>query len=357
MKAFRIPPIYCPLPLARHPALDKVEAGCIDYMRKWRLFWTDAQLQRLIATRCGEVVAMLYPFGGQTLLQVAADYMLWAFAYDDEYCDEGPASRDPAALIAGSSRMQRAMESAEVLFDPEDRYGMALRDLRLRVAEHGRPMHAERFVMMQRSYFMAEMWKAVAPKPMLNDYAIKRLYGGGGMSFTVFCYIVPQLDISEEELFSRPVIALTEMADTFTTWDNDIISYPKERARSQDKQHNLISVLCREYRCSDEESVVIAVRMRDRVQGLFSRLRDHLMQHGSPALRRYADYLGYYAKGSLDWHRSNPRYLYTNGISGELCMVGAEPADAPLDDSHDPLPISAIAWWWQYDPARRSVLS
>ena len=68
---------------------------------------------------------------------------------------------------------------------------MALRDIRLRMMALGLTSEAARLTTVVRTYFMAEMWKAVSPSPTLSDYVTQRLMGGGGMTFPLFCYFVP----------------------------------------------------------------------------------------------------------------------------------------------------------------------
>ncbi|UUQ65916.1 terpene synthase [Pseudomonas fuscovaginae UPB0736] len=353
MRPIRLPPIYCPLPHSRHPHTDLLLPCCLEWLERWGLFIDDRHRQRLAVSGIGELCGTIYPQGTDELVQVATDYMMWTFAYDDEVCDEGPESHDSRALIDTTSRIQRSLESVELPMDEQDRYGMALRDIRLRLQAHGLSCHATRFATVMRTYFMAEMWKSVSLQPSLNDYIIQRLFGGGGMTFPPFCYMVARIDISEDELASRPVVALTEMAATFATWDNDLFSFPREMFLGRDQRgHNLVDIIRRSQGCSVEDAIVSAVRMRDRVQGLFMRLQEQLMTHGTPAISAYAERLSDYISGVLKWHLNNPRYVFLNGLDGDICVEGAELADRPLDESTEPLPIASIAWWWHHDPAR-----
>ncbi len=356
MQPISIPSIYCPLPVLQHPATDAIEQPCLDWLDQWGLFVDPVQRARLGAMGIGRLCGMIYPQGPQALLQIATNYMMWTFGYDDELCDEGPASEDARLLIEASSRIQRVLESTEVAVDPTDRYGMALRDIRLRLEEHGLEKEAARLSMLMRTYFMAEMWKAVSTQPSLNDYAIQRLMGGGGVTFPFFCYAVPKLDLAERELADRRIVALTEMAGTLAVWDNDIFSQPKELLRRQNKKgHNLIEVICRQYNCPAQEGLLIGVRMRERVQGLYLRLHEAMLGQVSPAMREYLLGLNAYISGVLQWHRITPRFRYINGVDGAICMQGGEPASEPLDTNTEPLPVPSIAWWWHYDTAGKTT--
>ncbi len=354
MKPITVPPIYCPLPVMQHPAIAAVEQPCREWLRRWGLFPSQVQRERLDAMGVGRLCGMIYPYGPQHTLQIATDYIMWAFAYDDELCDEGPASENPSLLIEASSRIQRILESPEVAIDPLDRYGMALLDIRRRLLAVGQEKQATRFTTLMRTYFMAEMWKSVSAQPSLSDYMPQRLMGGGGMTFPFFCHAVPQLDLDESELADRRIAALTEMAAMFALWDNDIFSWPKEVFRPQNKKgHNLIEVIGGEYRCSVEDALVIAVDMRERVQGLYLRLYEHMFSQVSPQMRQYLLGLNAYISGVLQWHRTTPRFRFINGVEGAECLLGGELACSPRPLGGEALPIASLAWWWQYDPAAK----
>lgn len=353
MKPVSIPAIYCPIPIAQHPASAALEQPCLAWLDRWKLFCDQPQRERLAVAKIGPLCGMIYPRGPLETLQIATDYMIWTFAYDDEICDEGPGSDDAHALIVATSRIQRMVESPEFEVDSTDRYGMALRDIRLRMMALGLTSEAARLTTVLRTYFMAEMWKAVSPNPTLSDYVTQRLMGGGGMTFPLFCYFVPKVKIAERSLVDRRVMALTEMAAFFAVLDNDLFSFPKDLMRGQNKKgHNLIEVIGREYDCSPSDAINTAIRMRERILGLYLRLQHSLRQHASLGLKRYMDGLDSYISGELQWHRISPRYHCVNGVDGARCLVGGEPAPEPFDDSPEPLAIESIAWWWHYDPAQ-----
>ncbi|WP_256349810.1 terpene synthase [Pseudomonas sp. B6002] len=333
-----------------------IEQPCLEWLAQWKLFPDTAQRDRLAVAGIGPLCGMIYPQGPLARLQVATDYMIWTFAYDDEICDEGPASGDPNALISATSRIQRMLESPEVAVDATDRYGLALRDIRRRMMALGSAREAARLTAVLRTYFMAEMWKAVAPRPTLSDYVTQRLMGGGGVTFPMFCYWVPNVSLSEKTLVDRRVMALTEIAAFFAVLDNDLFSFPKDSMRGQDKKgHNLVDAVSREYDCSPSDAIVTVVRMRERILGLYLRLQRSLRGQASVGLRRYLSGLDCYISGELQWHRMSPRYRYINAVDGACCLVGADVAEEPQDDSTEPLPIASIAWWWHYDPAGKTT--
>ncbi len=350
-----LPPFYCPFPVSTHPHLAAAEVGTVDFMDEFGLYWTPTQRRRLIDAECGRLAAILYPYGSNELLQVSSDYMLWAFAYDDEYCDEGPTSLRPAEHIVASSRMQRAIESPDLPIDESDRYAMAIRDIRRRLDRYASPLVGRRFAEWQRGYFWIEMWKQVSTQPSLNDYVIHRLYGGGGMTFPTFACIVPNLEVTEAELADHRFSAVLEMAATLGTWDSDFFSYTKERARSRSKGHNLVATIMREFSCSPQDAVEIGTDYRNRVMGLYLRLSRDVARQASQGLTDYITGLDHYVSGGLAWYCSNKRYNSTSGTGGGArTFVGGDLTEDPPAalDNAEPLPIPSIAWWWQHDPGR-----
>jgi hypothetical protein len=103
--------------------------------------------------------------------------------------------------------------------------------------------------------------------------------------------------------------------------------------------------------------VAEAVALRDRVMGLFLRLREQVAAEpgASPGLRRYLDALGHYIVGSIGWMNDAPRYASPRNRN-PLPVAGASWAirwsEASSDPSTEPPPLRAAAWWWaQLAPA------
>jgi hypothetical protein len=145
-------------------------------------------------------------------------------------------------------------------------------------------------------------------------------------------------------VLARPdVRALIEMTCVLGGWDNDIISYAKETHRVGDGQ-NLIDVITAQEGCSSAQALERAVAMRDAVMGLLLRLRQQTLADASPGLRRYITSLGYWVRGNIEWGSQSARYLSLDGLSA---TPGAGLAPQPADSHLGPLPIPAIAWWWQ----------
>lgn len=357
MKPIRLPSIACPLPFEAYPDGPRFDAASIAWMTDWHIYSDDAHRERLSHVDVGGLATMMYPAAASDpLMQVMSDYTIWAFSFDDEFCDEGGMSRRPAESALAMLRMQRAIESPEATIDPDDRYALALRDLRQRIDTLASPLHGARFVNAQRGYFFVEINKLLHPSPSLVDGATLRLASGGGIVFPVHAHIAGRVNIDQVDMESRPIMAMTEMAAMLIVWDSDIYSYGKEDAREpHDRRYNLCMWFQQNEACSREDAVVPALRLRNRVFSLYVRLREALLVDAAPEVRAYIRGLDGYVRGGFEWIRANNRYRYCNGIDGALAYEGGELADALPPDRDEPFPIQSLAWWWHYDPARPSI--
>jgi len=183
----QLPAFYCPFPPVAHPLAAQADARSVDFMHRCGLRAGDAERARLARAGCGDLAGRECPAAREGLLQVMADYNIWAFAFDDEYCGEGPLRERPGELADAAARMQRCAEVPEHTVYPGDRYGASLREMRSRLAQYATPLEADRFADLMRGYFAAEVRKAgfVArgQRPGLDDYTLVRLYSGGSMAF------------------------------------------------------------------------------------------------------------------------------------------------------------------------------
>ncbi|MGW1729243.1 terpene synthase family protein [Streptomyces sp. NPDC002306] len=351
-----IPPYYHPLQPAIHPMADKIDERAISWMRTFNLGLNAKERDRMTHCRIGQLVSRMVPSGQLEPMQVFADFLMWVFTFDDEYCDEGPLGSRPGELADAVSGMLRAFDSPGCpIVSPADRYSHALRDLRRRLDLCAAPSQIEHLSRTLTGYLLSEVRKAgyVAtsrPPKSLDSYIPMRMQNGGALAIIAFPAIAEGYDFPLSLLQSDRVRAITEMCVTISNYDADIFSYSKERARSGDG-FNIIDVICREYECEEKAAFAAAKSMRDRIMTLFLRILEHGPSQESPELSRYMAGLNRYMRGVIDWHFETERYMYLDGIQADSKIVQPAGWDDALDDpSHEPLPFSSVSWWWRYDP-------
>ncbi|QLG92789.1 hypothetical protein HZF02_12785 [Pseudomonas yamanorum] len=353
MTALTLPEISCPLPYRIYPHVESLEAGTVAWMDKWRLYSDEKHRERLASIGCGRLGALMYPFATNAdVAQIMSDYIVWAFSFDDEYCDEGEMSENPARSITAMLQMQRSIESPEVPAYPESKFAMALRDIRLRLDKYATPLHTARFVNTQRGYFMVEVGKLVNPQPTMSDCVLLRLSSGGGLVFPTLGHISTLVDISPLKMEDRRLCALTEMAGMMIVWESDFFSYGKELAREpEDRQHNIVSLIQQRRGVTHEQAMAQAFSLRDKTAGLYMRLRASVLKNASPEVAAYIESLDCYWRGGLEWISENPRYRYLNGVDGQVAYQGGKLTETFPNDCWGTVDIPSISWWWQYEPA------
>lgn len=354
-KPVTVPALYCPIPAAIHPSVDELQRRSNEWLDRFQLYTSETQRRRLKHGGSGMLAARMCPNGREELLQVKSDFNMWVIAFDDEYCDEGLLSDRPGELIEAVGRMHRAAEITEMIMDERERYGLALRDLRMRLDALASPEEGTRFLEAVRAFMMGEVRKvsyvARRQRPGLDDYTAVRLYMGGALVSPILTTSVNGGHLPIAHLANRRVRALTEAVAFLTTWAPDLFSAGKDEARSPDGFSPIEAIQRdRALRTGNpgtrEEAQAEAVVLWERVMMLYLRLRDRILA-GAPAdLAAYIQGLNAYVRGSLDWCRETSRYRYQNGVDGAEIMSSGELHSTPPKHSEEPIPIPAIAWWW-----------
>ncbi|MGW0732421.1 terpene synthase family protein [Streptomyces sp. NPDC002851] len=264
----QLPAFYAPFGPAVHPLAAEADARSLAWMHEYQLCSDEGERARMAQTDCGGLAGRMAPAARPDLLQIFSDYTLWAFAFDDEYCDEGPLGERPGELADACVRMLRCTEVPETPVYGDDRYGMALRDLRRRLDVASSPVHGARFASLMYGYLLTEVRKAgfVArgQRPGLDDYTLVRLFSGGSMVFVEVAGMCNGCPPPPHLADDRRVRAITETAATLCDWVTDFISHGKETERTGDG-FNLIDAVRQEYGCGEDEAYERAIVMWDRM--------------------------------------------------------------------------------------------
>ncbi|WP_158851692.1 terpene synthase family protein [Saccharothrix deserti] len=336
----RLRPFYCPIDAAIHPRVAEAERQAVNWIDRIGICASDRDRKRLLGTNSAEFYARFAPYACEEGLQTAARWVYWGFIFDDTQCDAGSLSGDPHTFLAMAGTVQRALETPwhEVV---DDRFALSLQDIGRSMRRCATPVQVRRFAEAHRAWLYAVAWQVANRSrdhmPDLSDYTTMRLNSAGGAPTIALLEIANGEEVPGAEMDSPAVRALTEMTILVASWDNDLHSYAKE-VREQHTDQSLVTVLAHHRRLTPDQAVDEALALRDRVMTRFLRLRERVAARPcSDALRVYLDCLGHAIRGNIDWAINVPRY---HG------MPHPGWADAPSDTNPAPLPIPAIAWWW-----------
>ncbi|GHF33310.1 hypothetical protein FHX82_005266 [Amycolatopsis bartoniae] len=348
MTTLELRPFYCPIEPAIHPEVDEVERRAIEWIDRFRFYSGETGRARVLGTNSAEFYARFAPAACREGLQAAVHWVYWGFAFDDTRCDSGEFSADPVKFLAMAGPLQQALENPWHAPPGDDPYVAALQDIGRAFAACATPVQVRRFTDAHRAWLFGVAWQiancAAGRMPTLADYTAMRPNAAGGPPTLAMLEIALGQEVPAAEMDSPAVRALTEMAMLVAAWDNDLHSHRKETTEDHTDQ-NLINVLRVHEGLPPADALAEAYRLRDRVMTRFLELRDQVAAdpRTSSALRAYLRCLGHAIRGNTDWALRVPRY---SGYGESPRPGGAAWADGPSDPRPGPLPIPAIAWWW-----------
>ncbi len=343
---FPLPPFYCPWDSALHPDTAELEHRSRAWLEGQAFAGGEPGVTRLMGTRSAEFYARIAPEAKVDAMQVAVDWCYWGFAFDDARCD-GVTRDTPSAFVALANQAVRVIETRGALLYPGDPYLVALADLAERMGYYATEPQMMRWAHAHRVWLMGAAWQLAETRlPVsLADYFSMRLGSCAGAPTTAMIEIVEGGVIPAAELDSPLVRAVTEMTWLIAAIDNDLVSARKELATGQ-ADHNLVTVLAADRRCSAADAAEATRRIRDRIMVRFLRLRDVAYRPGSAELRGYLTDLANLIRGNVEWSLAVPRYNSADQAGRSSAAPTLVWADRPADAGPEPLPYPAISWWW-----------
>lgn len=335
--------LWCPMRPAIHPDWRSWEHGTLAWMERVGLDGEQREKGRLRSIAAGELA-------GRTLPDVAdppgalfsACSLMWLFAFDDAYGDEGRYSHDPGEMALLVAEMDRIVETGRTTSTSPCARGLA--DLRGQLDALAKAPAITRWVQSMKAYLGYQVWEAAHRRrrsmPSIDQYAVARIRNGSMEVCAMTLGIGAGFDVPEAEMDSDDVRALTEMTCCLVGLDNDIASYYKEHTRSSDTL-NLVDVIAHERGSRPREAVPEAVAFRDAVLELYLRLSEQVRLQASAPTRHYLNGLSAWIRGNLDWSTHTARYRRDGRATIILSDAPRTPPPIPRFT-----PPAGIAWWW-----------
>ncbi|MFD7611955.1 selina-4(15),7(11)-diene synthase [Streptomyces sp. NPDC059828] len=331
-----VPPLFSPIAPAIHPNHSAIVVQTAAWAETFRI--GSAELRDdLVGRDFGSLCARILPDGRQEVVSLLSDFALWLSAVDEVQDAHG--AEGSGDLVGLLHRLIRVAQNPEAPMLDDDPLAAGLRDLRLRIDRFCTAGQSARWGDALREYFFSVVWEAAHRRagslPALGDYTLMRLYNGQTAVMLPILEMGHAYELQPHERDRVSVRAAAEMASFVTTWDRDVFSYHQEHGGRKVSHLNVLRVLEQEHGLGPGAALGLAARQRDRVMTLFLRLSDRLAERGSPQLRQYLHGLACYIRGAQDW-----------GLASSPELLPSVFTDTPADDSHEPLDIPAIAWWW-----------
>lgn len=349
----RLPAFYCPL--ARdlvHPDAKELETRAVAWLDGFGLYPDPVERAWGLATHSADFSCRIIPEGDPEALLLFIEWNYWANAVDD-WQDSGAGEVRTAAVAEHGVRLLRTIENPDAAVLPDGPMTRALADLVHRTHALLTPFELRRFVEGTRDWLLGAAWQAARAEaggmPGLNDFAAMGALANGTRFSLTWSDVARGIRLPPDVLCSPALQALTDAAGFIVSADNDLFSYDKDD-HLEPPEVNLVNVIAHQEHCPPAEAVPLAVALRDRVMGLFLRLRSRLEDGADPQLSRHLEALGQYIAGSIAWQSRAPRYASPrnrHALPVPDARFEIRYADTPSDPSTRPPALPALARWWR----------
>ncbi|MEV6790459.1 hypothetical protein AB0M87_00335 [Streptomyces sp. NPDC051320] len=349
---WRLPPFYCPIQPAVHPAAARLEPRALAWADAFGLYPDEVERAWGAATHSTDFSCRIIPGGDEERLLLFIHWNHWAFALDDVVHDTGSSTTTAASVAEFNSRVARGLETPGAGGLGPGPLSAAFDDLVRRTRAAAGPFFFHLICQGLRDWLFGATWQAANTErglmPSLDDYVSMRPSINGTRFSLAWSMLAQGIELPPQDLYDDRVQALTDIAGYVVSCDNDLFSYAKEDDQEQLEQ-NLVNVLAQAGGCTPAEALAEAVGLRDRAMTLFLRLREQTARGAGSELRRYLEALGHYIVGCVLWMNEAPRYASPrnrNPLPVAGAAWGIELTDRPSDPRTDPPPVPSAAWWW-----------
>ncbi|WP_283138019.1 terpene synthase family protein [Rhizohabitans arisaemae] len=245
------------------------------------------------------------------MLRLLNDWYNWLFAFDDAFAESartggraGPISRAIPRLLS-------------VLDEPDPRPGddlfvQALRDLRFRVGRCSSPEQFDRWRTTVKEYLFAQVWEAANREadivPGLGDYLVMRRITGATYTCLALIDVAGGYRVPADVWHHPDVQALRDIACDLIGWDNDLLSYAKERG-SDRARHNLVTVIMEHAGCSTQSAMDEVARMHaGSIDSFAARKAAVERWAGTAEVRSFVTGLEHWVRGHIEFSTRSSRY-------------------------------------------------
>lgn len=317
-QAFHLPALTCPFPSDVNPHVDEIDRDTMSWLAASGMIADGEQMERFRSAGYGWLGARTYPYAPRALCQVATDWCVWLFAFDDAYCES---DRRAAEITRALPRLFEVIDDLHGTEPVDDVFARALLDIKARISAYGTADQLDRWRAATKDYLFAQVWEAANREddvtPTFADYVFMRRRTGAMLTVFALIDLSARVCLTWDEWRHPAVTAMTRHANDVVVWDNDLISYAKERG-AVNARNNLVSVLVACTDCAVQEAMDRIGMMRDQAIAAMVALEPVTSSLRSPAVSAYVRGLQYWVSGSVDYSLTSSRYtsVLANALTG-----------------------------------------
>jgi len=303
--------IVCPFPLRINPHLASAESTSLMWLMKLGLTPTLKHRARVSKAHLSTLVAGFYPTAHLAELELASDYVCWAFALDD-IGDETEVGERPARLMDLFGGFEQVLQG-RTPSAADSALDRGLADVLQRVSKFTSREQLAEFVEGNRAYFGGMLWeannRAHGQVPDETAYLTFRPAAGAVPSFFSLIEPLERIALSSAVRAHSGVQHLARLTGNIICWINDVLSYEKERSHGD--FHNLVMVYEHHRRMPPSVAAPQAIALINSAIAEFGAVAETLPSFGEAEdaeLRRYLDTLHAVMRVTLAWTYDSTRY-------------------------------------------------
>ncbi|MFI6595150.1 hypothetical protein ACIBHX_02820 [Nonomuraea sp. NPDC050536] len=308
----RIPSLPCPFPSEINTHAAEVDAESHAWLAASHMLSGSGAIEHFQRSKIGYLAARTNPLVPRDSLRLINDWYNWLFAFDDTFCESELMGHRASAVAQALPPLLEIIDGRGRP-DPSNAFELTLHEILGRISEVASSAQVDRWRTTVKEYLFAQIWEAANREvdriPTPEDYiAMRRITGA-----TYTCFALIDVGggycLEAEEWHHPDVRLLSDLACDLIGWDNDMLSYAKER--SNDKaRHNLVTVLATHRSYSLQQALEEVSRMHEDAITAFLERREAVDQWAPLPVCRYVRGLEHWVRGHIAFSLGSARYVH-----------------------------------------------
>ncbi|MEU4508802.1 hypothetical protein AB0G05_04840 [Nonomuraea wenchangensis] len=310
-RPLHIPPLPCPFPNEINEHGVAVDAESHTWLAATHMLKGAETIEHFRRSKIGMLAARTNPTVPRDSLRLINDWYNWLFAFDDAFCEGELMGHRASALARALPPLLEILDGRREP-DESDVFGVALRELLHRISELATPAQVDRWRTTVKEYLFAQIWEAANREvdliPTPEDYVMMRRITGATYTCFALIDVGGGYRLEAEEWHHPDVRTLSDLACDLIGWDNDLLSYAKERDNDK-ARHNLVTVLATHKSLTLQDALVEVAQMHNDAVAAFLDRRAALDRWATLPVRKYVRGLEHWVRGHIEFSLGSARYV------------------------------------------------